>query len=112
MFSVATGIVHLLQWWTSESLPFLCIRGVREYHRHPAHTGDAWLLHRGRGEGTLAAILAAIHEHGAAPIQAYTYDFVVQNQRTQHNAFAQLIAGRVRGFINALPDGQLYQWPA
>ncbi len=27
--------------------PFLCIRGVREYHEHPEHTGDDWALYRG-----------------------------------------------------------------
>ncbi len=26
--------------------PFLCIRGIREYHEHPQHTGDDWLLYR------------------------------------------------------------------
>ncbi|HZT66517.1 MAG TPA: putative metal-binding protein [Acidimicrobiales bacterium] len=37
-------------------LPFLCIRGVREYHHHPQHSGDDWLLYRESGEGSLAAI--------------------------------------------------------
>ncbi|MFG2055061.1 putative metal-binding protein [Micromonospora sp. NPDC048930] len=37
-------------------LPFLCVPGVREYHNHPQHGGDDWLLHRGRGEGRLAVI--------------------------------------------------------
>jgi len=27
-------------------LPFLCLRGVREYHSHPQHDGDAWALYR------------------------------------------------------------------
>lgn len=27
-------------------LPFLCLRGVREYHEHPQHSGDEWLLYR------------------------------------------------------------------
>jgi len=26
--------------------PFLCIRGIREYHEHPQHTGDDWMLYR------------------------------------------------------------------
>ena len=101
---------NLMQWWTLDSIPFLCMRGVREYHRHPAHTGDAWLLHRGRGEGALSAILSAIHDHGRAPIQDFFYEFNVQNQRAQHNAFVQQIAGRVRGFVNVLPGGHLYPW--
>jgi len=27
--------------------PFLCMRGIREYHEHPQHTGDEWALYRG-----------------------------------------------------------------
>ncbi|MFL5348696.1 MAG: putative metal-binding protein [Hyalangium sp.] len=27
--------------------PFLCLRGTREYHEHPQHTGDEWMLYRG-----------------------------------------------------------------
>lgn len=27
-------------------LPFLCQPGVREYHTHPQHSGDVWLLRR------------------------------------------------------------------
>jgi Predicted metal binding domain len=26
--------------------PFLCLRGVREYHDHPQHSGDDWFLYR------------------------------------------------------------------
>lgn len=36
--------------------PFLCMPGIREYHEHPQHTGDAWLLHRGEGAGRLAVV--------------------------------------------------------
>lgn len=28
-------------------LPFFCMRGTREYHEHPQHSGDEWLLYRG-----------------------------------------------------------------
>lgn len=28
-------------------LPFLCVRGIREYHEHPQHSGDDWLQYRG-----------------------------------------------------------------
>lgn len=37
-------------------LPFMCLPGVREYHQHPQHTGDDWLLQRSRGAGTLAVL--------------------------------------------------------
>jgi hypothetical protein len=36
--------------------PFLCLPGIREYHNHPQHTGDDWLLHRAIGAGRLAVI--------------------------------------------------------
>jgi hypothetical protein len=36
--------------------PFFCVPGIREYHEHPQHTGDPWLLHRAGGEGSLATI--------------------------------------------------------
>lgn len=36
--------------------PFLCLAGIREYHIHPQHTGDDWLLHRNDGDGRLAVI--------------------------------------------------------
>jgi hypothetical protein len=40
--------------------PFLCIRGVYEYHSHDEHSGDDWLLHRSEGAGTLASICEVI----------------------------------------------------
>lgn len=36
--------------------PFFCVPGIREYHNHPQHSGDPWLLHRQSGEGRLATI--------------------------------------------------------
>ena len=36
--------------------PFLCLPGLREYHHHPQHSGDDWLLHRTSGQGRLAVI--------------------------------------------------------
>jgi hypothetical protein len=36
--------------------PFLCLPGLREYHSHPQHSGDDWLLHRTNGQGRLAVI--------------------------------------------------------
>jgi hypothetical protein len=45
--------------------PFLCLPGVREYHSHHEHTGDDWLLHRGRGTGTLAALCEEIWQRMA-----------------------------------------------
>lgn len=36
--------------------PFLCMPGLREYHSHPQHSGDEWLLHRTSGAGRLAVV--------------------------------------------------------
>lgn len=54
-----------------EGLPFLCIAGVREYHEHPAHSGDLWELHRESGAGRLARLLEVIHKYGVEPISDY-----------------------------------------
>lgn len=35
---------------------FFCVPGVREYHNHPEHSGEDWLLYRGEGFGTLVQI--------------------------------------------------------
>jgi hypothetical protein len=37
--------------------PFLCLRGFREYHEHPQHSGDEWLLYR-NDLGLFTAILS------------------------------------------------------
>lgn len=56
-----------------DELPFLCLPGVREYHNHPAHTGDDWLLHRDRGEGTLYFLLEKLGRYGLESIQQYQF---------------------------------------
>ena len=56
-----------------DELPFLCLPGVREYHVHPAHTGDDWLLHRDRGEGTLYFLLEKLARYGLEPIQQFQF---------------------------------------
>ena len=61
----------LMQFHNPEDIPFLCMPGVREYHQHPAHSGDLWLLHRDRGEGRLFFILDHLYRYGVAPLQAY-----------------------------------------
>lgn len=46
----------LLDKHPTTGLPFLCLRGIREYHEHPQHTGDPWLLYR----GTMSAFSAVM----------------------------------------------------
>lgn len=60
----------LLVGYGNDDFPFLCLPGVREYHNHPAHTGDSWLLHRGKGgEGTLGFLLESLYTYGIPPLQ-------------------------------------------
>jgi hypothetical protein len=54
-----------------EGEAFMCMPGVREYHNHPAHSGDSWLSHRNTGAGTLFEILDKLHEFGVKPINGY-----------------------------------------
>lgn len=61
----------LMQFHSPEDVPFLCIAGVREYHEHPAHTGDAWELHRATGAGRLVRLLDIIHCYGVQPLTGY-----------------------------------------
>lgn len=60
-----------------DDVPFVCMRGVREYHQHPGHSGDAWLRYRGSGYGTLNYILEQLHKYGVAPLQ-YRTELVVR----------------------------------
>lgn len=60
------------------NLPFLCIPGIREYHNHPSHSGDSWLLHRGvGGEGSLGFIIEKLFEYGITPMVTYQAQFTL-----------------------------------
>lgn len=61
----------LMQWYSPEDTPFLCLAGVREYHDHPGHSGDAWELHRRSGAGRLVRLLETITKYGIQPISEY-----------------------------------------
>ncbi|HMI99012.1 MAG TPA: putative metal-binding protein [Gaiellaceae bacterium] len=68
----------LMQSYGPEELPFLCIAGVREYHEHPAHSGDRWELHRRDGAGRLVRILEVIDTYGIRPVNGYGVNLVPQ----------------------------------
>lgn len=65
-----------------DEVPFLCLPGVREYHEHPAHTGDPWLLHRGGPEGTLYYLVEKIAHYGLEPISGFEMRINVAFQQT------------------------------
>ena len=56
---------------TPEDSPILCLPGVREYHDHPAHSGDRWELHKAAGEGRLANLLNTISKYGVEPVNGF-----------------------------------------
>jgi len=61
-----------------DDIPFLCLPGVREYHEHPAHSGDAWELHRASGAGRLVRLLEVIYRYGVEPINGWGVQLVPQ----------------------------------
>lgn len=61
-----------------DGIPFLCIAGVREYHDHPAHSGDVWELHRTAGAGRLVRILEVIDTYGLRPLTGYNVNLTPQ----------------------------------
>ena len=77
---------NFLQAETPDAIPFVCFPGTREYHRHPAHTGDSWLLHRGRGEGTLYFLLDKLFEHGIAPLSGFEMRLQIQIGQVQYDS--------------------------
>jgi len=66
----------LMQSYGPDDIPFLCVAGVREYHDHPAHSGDAWELHRASGAGRLIRLLEVIDTYGVQPISGYNVELV------------------------------------
>lgn len=59
----------MMQAFSDDQIPFLCLAGVREYHNNPGHTGDSWFLHRGTGAGTLNFLLEQLYKYGVRPMK-------------------------------------------
>lgn len=67
-----------MQAYGPDEIPFLCLAGVREYHEHPAHSGDVWELHRSSGAGRLVRLLEVISQYGVEPITGFGVQLVPQ----------------------------------
>ena len=63
--------IPLMQAHGDDDIPFLCLAGVREYHEHPAHSGDHWLSHRTSGAGRLVRLLEVISKYGLETIHGF-----------------------------------------
>ncbi len=92
----------LLQSWGPNDPPFMCLPGVLEYHRHPAHSGDSWLRYRGSAVGRLDAILNAFHTYGVRPINSYHVNVSLQ----QHpDGTASIVGAQINGFrVTEIPE--------
>ena len=64
---------ELVQAYEADDIPFICLPGIREYHTNPAHSGQSWFLHRGKGEGTLHFIIDQLSRYGLEPVHAMNY---------------------------------------
>jgi hypothetical protein len=81
-------IQPFMQWQSPEDVPFLCVAGVREYHEHPAHSGDSWELHRAAGAGRLVRLLEIVSRYGVESIKDYTVQLLPQVSGFQVDARA------------------------
>lgn len=75
--------------------PFICVPGVREYHSHPQHSGDDWLLHRNSGAGKLAVVCDIVWRRMARNVIGLS----VELQSLPH-AGSQLRIGLAQGDVD------------
>jgi hypothetical protein len=71
-------IEQLLVFWQEEQIPFVCLQGVREYHRNPGHTGDPWWLYRGKGAGGIIRLLDTISKYGTEAMTQLQFNIQMQ----------------------------------
>ncbi len=86
------GVRNALLAHPDAGRPFLCVPGVREYHTHPQHSGDDWLLHRRSGAGKLAVLCDIVWRRMARNVIGLS----VQLQSLPH-AGSQLSIGLAQG---------------
>jgi hypothetical protein len=86
----------------STDLPFLCVPGIREYHSHPQHSGDDWLLHRPAKEGSISTICDRIWRMMAKNVVGL--HVAVQTLPTIPLK-AQIVVQVTQGDLGVLPPG-------
>jgi hypothetical protein len=89
------GVRNALLLHPETGQPFLCVAGVREYHSHPQHSGDDWLLHRRSGAGKLAVLCDLVWRRMARNVIGLS----VQLQSLPH-AGSQLHVGLAQGDVD------------
>lgn len=88
---------------------FLCKPGVREYHTHPEHSGDDWLLYRGRGFGTLGALCDLIWRTTTRLVTGL--NFTARQITVDDNKVGQLDVEIHQDNVDALSDQIRKQMP-
>ena len=73
---VQLQIQTLMQAYGPDDIPFLCLEGVREYHEHPAHSGDHWELHRPYRAGCLIRLIGIISKYGLETIDGLSVQMI------------------------------------
>ncbi len=73
---VGLPVQILMQAYGPDDIPFLCLAGVREYHEHPAHSGDHWELHRPSGAGRLIRLIEIISKYGLETIDGLSVQII------------------------------------
>lgn len=84
--------------------PFFCVPGVRQYHEHPQHSGDSWLLHRASGAGSLATVCERIWTSMVRNLVGLQVGVVTLPPGAPQQA--QLQVNMVTGDIDALTAGE------
>lgn len=79
--------------------PFLCLPGLREYHSHPQHSGDEWLLHRTSGAGRLAVVCERVWRRMARNVIGLTVQ--VNSLPPPHGV--QVVMGVTQGEFDIVP---------
>lgn len=73
--------------------PFLCLPGIREYHEHPQHSGDDWLLHRTTGAGRLAVVCERVWRRMARNVLGFQSTLIMLPPPLGPQAEFQLMQG-------------------
>lgn len=83
-------------------LPFLCLPGIREYHRHPQHSGDDWLRYRAQGMGAPAVICEWIWQYMTGVVTGIGINIGV-SLNVHAGELSELLAARA---ANSVGSGQ------
>lgn len=83
-------------------VPFVCTPGTREYHWHPAHSGDSWWRYRGTSRGSLSDIKEWFLSYAVGSVA----DFSIQVSVTPRGPGKMDVSASLDGYIIKDPAGK------